>query len=117
MTRKWFQLHLSTAIVLMFVAGVFIGANVLSKPLWAVNKNEGQRQHMRGWPCAVYSSISDNLHDNDNGNQGGGVSGYYESDPHWRISGIAFNGTILVAVVLSVATVCESLHRREINKP
>jgi len=28
MTRKWFQIHLSTAVVLMFVAGLLLWANI-----------------------------------------------------------------------------------------
>ena len=72
-----------------------------------------QHHCMRGFPCAEYSFIEDNLSADDNGGGiAGGVSGFFESDPHFRGSGIAFNGFVMLVVVAAVGFASESLLRR-----
>jgi hypothetical protein len=112
--RRLRQLHLSTAVVLMVTAGGFLGMNVLLHPSWPVNGNEQQRKCMRGWPCAAYSLISDDLAETDNGFAGM----YFESEPHFRFAGTAFNAVALLAGLTGIAFVSEAiLRRREARKP
>jgi hypothetical protein len=56
--RRRFQLTLRTSIVLMLVAGVFVGVNVVSRTLWKADKTEVmvmgddvvRTWKGRGWP-------------------------------------------------------------------
>jgi hypothetical protein len=65
MTRKWFQIHLSTALVLMVVAGTLLGLNLLTTTSFeeiryrSVNGPgiETLTWHSRGFPF-VYSRVS-----------------------------------------------------------
>ncbi|HLX63868.1 MAG TPA: hypothetical protein VKX17_21530 [Planctomycetota bacterium] len=50
--RKWLQVHLSTAIVLMFVAGGIIWANVRER--WSVDIFEFAVYRELGWPFVAY---------------------------------------------------------------
>ena len=49
--RRWFQIHLSTAIVLMFVAGVVLWVN-LGWQHFLIAEVDGNVYHPVGWPVA-----------------------------------------------------------------
>ena len=62
MKRRWFQIHLSTAIVLMFVAGGFIGVNLQDReyPYLTWGTDSGPAKEIRidscpGWPWRIRS--------------------------------------------------------------
>src|SRR5436190_1967908 len=57
--RKRFQIHLSTAIVLMFVAGSLIWANVPIKATSITSANERCTYYLYGWP--IRAKISHNV--------------------------------------------------------
>ena len=74
--RSWLQIHLSTAIVLMFVAGVLVRANVngtqflagyshrIGKPEWVSTYQIGKHY---GWPLVAvtdeeYKTVFENPH-------------------------------------------------------
>jgi hypothetical protein len=61
--RRWFQIHLSTAILLMFVAGGIIGQNVRQLEIveHLPSKSDPWRCHRtgQGWPWKWYLSSSD----------------------------------------------------------
>jgi hypothetical protein len=55
----WLQIHLSTAIMLMFVSGIFLWANLSSRfpRIWQglfFNTNNGAELPQYGWPFAIY---------------------------------------------------------------
>lgn len=59
--RRWFQLHLSTAILVMILAGVLIGANVMPRSFvpsapkfYAYGDLDGIVLERRGWPYAFH---------------------------------------------------------------
>jgi len=62
--RKRFQIHLSTAIVMMFVAGVLIWANVRPREITLREETAGPRwivdntYRLRGWPLNVTSELT-----------------------------------------------------------
>ena len=111
--RPWFRFHLLTLLLMALVASVMLGVNILLPPAWPVNGNEGQRRCMRGFPYAAYSFIDDSLReDDDGGSDAGNVSGYFEYQPRFRLSGVAFNGVLALGVVMGVMASSEFLLRR-----
>jgi hypothetical protein len=106
MTRKWFQIHLSTAIVLMFVAGGFIGANVLDRKLNLNNavfhfKSYMDAEYMgQGWPLIVTYASPRPLAD------------------RFSLAACFINILCGAGALLPIAVASESLiRRREIKKP
>ena len=115
--RRWFQIHLSTAIVLMFVAGALMWANFREMP------PETERQHYAseeaydsavfdrvfsnlywGWPCVVYEQYVPY----------GMVR--WKDDPlpyKWNWKGVAINALTALAILGGVAVICESIIRRQ----
>lgn len=102
--RHWFQIHLSTAMVLMFVAGLFLWANV---PFLRVTKRVGSVDGRYttytcvkgGWPFCKVESVTqpkDSVLENS------------LVDPIFICSNTATG----VVLLLIVAFVCESLIRR-----
>ena len=110
----WFQLHLSTAVVMMLLGGAFLGANLLV-PQWNVPANEKdywETLHPRiyGWPADIYSYDNEEIVPDADG--GYWISGYHDWEPHWRMSGIVFNGVILFVALILTAFVSEYIIRR-----
>jgi len=125
--RKRFPLfpirwHLSTAIVLMFVAGGLIWANTRkwwteTESVWSGSFNSGPliRGPYYGWPRRLY--------DNDSTtravNRLQGLN-YFEDDgpstkeirSHWIMSGVWINSAVALAILLAVWLLCEWLIRR-----
>jgi hypothetical protein len=102
MNRRWFQIHLSTAIVIMFVAGAIMYVNV--RPPEYQGCGDQTFQRLFGWPCVAYVETSWYSH-------GVFIPAEIEnctvdiSDPGWNIKGLATNGlagmTILIFVIVS----------------
>ena len=53
--RRLFQLHLSTAVVLMFAGGGLIWTNILRHPLY---QNDSVTIYAEGWPCKFHTGMS-----------------------------------------------------------
>ena len=101
--RRFWQIHLSTAIVLMFVAGGLIWINVQ-----AINEDsEIQIFENRGWPFWVYCHI------------------YINTDARekldariWSAAHVVFNVLICSVILFATAIFIEYvIHRREARKP
>jgi hypothetical protein len=52
--RPWFQFHLSTAIILMFVASGLLGANLYEQPPLYLQIPFDDLNLSRGWPWIYY---------------------------------------------------------------
>ena len=64
--RKWFQFHLSTAIVGMFATGCFLWANFSGRLVRYDNNPELISQCVYGWPYIAY--VTDELMPNPTSN-------------------------------------------------
>ena len=103
--RAWFQIHLSTAIVLMFVAGGLLWANVVYRvdPSFAF-AHDGARieLHVQGWPLHFdeYTIPS------------------FRKDTVYPILPYPINMLTALAIFGSTALVCEFIiRRREARAP
>ena len=63
--RRWFQIHLSTAIVMMFVAGSLIWANVRHEVRFVEGEGsivyELMKFHNYGWPFSWHTAVEQTL--------------------------------------------------------
>lgn len=108
MQRNWFQIHLGTALVLMFTAGAFMLGNYLPHIKYGnvVPNNEvpGTTLHLceivQGWPTTLTR-----LHERYEG------EGRFEA-VHFFWRNVALNLGCLIWVLAIVAFFCESLIRR-----
>ncbi|MCK6472591.1 MAG: hypothetical protein L6R28_12675 [Planctomycetes bacterium] len=61
--RPWFQLHLSSCVVLMILAGAIVGANCLGRKGYAENADGSERlvytYRTYGWPWDVWTEFTD----------------------------------------------------------
>lgn len=57
MPRRWFQIHLSTCIVLMLVAGGLMWANIRPEPVLEVDGRVLASQHGWPFPCAISGDL------------------------------------------------------------
>ncbi len=92
--RRRFQLHLSTAIVLMFAAGGIVWANVsMRKAPWPERRFF---EHLYGWPYDALYSTPYSFNDEDAG-----------PPTHWIASGIIINALVAALILNVVWYVCE----------
>ena len=109
--RKRFQIHLSTAIVMMFVAGALIWANVSQRGgrgevLQVIDQEllVVDYELYYGWPFPMVTS------------QGSALASLSEmyALPEWKWHAVSLtlNGVLAVAVVVFVAFLCERRIRR-----
>ena len=99
--RRWLQIHLSTAIVLMFVAGGMLWANIHIRK---VNLNNGvflfyeylvDPYYGRGWPF-VFD---------------------YGGNPEISLAALALNTLVAIVALSFCAVLLEYFIRREARKP
>ena len=125
--RPWFQIHLSTAIVLMFVASGLMWANFSvnnAELLRKIDKENQQRQ------SASKKYINPFYHDQmipfDFAQKecGWPITAYFcESQiiilaPEWRLVGVMVDATVALVLLISIAVGSERLvRRREARKP
>ena len=111
MTGKWFQIHLSTAIVLMFVTAMVLGLNLHpdSPRLDVSEQYKGQPRKPLGWPVPWYvDSIEYNI---------AGVRVDFKQR-YFDKAGLAFDLIVFVVILVSVITSLEYfLRRREARNP
>ena len=100
--RRWFQIHLSTAIVMMFVAGTMMWINFrLAGSYVRTEGNINWLESTSGWPVAIVRR-SDDWH-------------------HWRIPvtleniwAISINALAAALICLAADRICEwRIRRRE----
>jgi len=105
MKRPWFQFHLSTAIILMFVASGLLWLNMrplpqptrLSPPNWEIP--------VRGWPLTTRYFVM--TLDSEEAALMVNAGGYW----HWQ--NVALNVLCALVILVSVAALCEwRIHRR-----
>jgi len=100
--RPWFQFHLSTAVVLMFVAGLLLGANILISRWEWVSETRGVTMTSRcyGFPMPFYRF------------------GTMYDAPYAVVSGIffCFDLCVWLLTIGLTAFVCEWLIRRKERK-
>jgi len=108
----WFQYHLSTAIVLMFVAAGLLWANMH----WSkADLNWGGYSQARGWPWHLQEWPI-----NRDANEGSVVPILWNQTdedpfkPHLRITGLVLNTIAAFAILGAIAFLCEwRIRRRE----
>jgi hypothetical protein len=106
MKRKWFQIHLSTAVTLMFAASGLLWANtaqltngvLITNDLSICFLNDTIPANTRGWPLRHLR--------------------YSDGVPLWMFWSLAMNSLIAITMLSIAARVLESrIHRREARKP
>jgi hypothetical protein len=145
--RRWFQIHLSTAIMLVFVAGLFVHFNLKlrwakggNSSEWYLRKGESIFSMVRGWPFPVikYWEIPEGG-DHSSFSWAGGNSVFdrvkvpvskitdgdpddikytTEDPPEWYLLNLALDVVIGVATLTLAWILLERLNRRrEARKP
>ena len=102
---KRFQIHLSTAIVLMIAAGIVLWANTggRASPNIKGYSGGGWLEQRYGWPseaARTYLPVE------------GGEWSIETSDTVWRIQGVAIDLAVALVILFAVGFVCERLIRR-----
>ena len=114
--RRWFQIHLSTAVVLMFVAGGLMWANVAEKiecktgHSWMPDEGITSQmnpiqydEHKWGWPSIICLRRS---------------GAFVSALRHYGTRPVIIDVLVAFAILAAVAFVCEWLiRRREARKP
>lgn len=106
MARKWFRLHLSTAIVLMLVAAVLLWANFSYRTDFSIDSAGNFVVFSHGWPCYVkrvsspFTSMATNL----------------KIDEQILWSSVVVNTVDAVAILFACGCACEWRIRRRESK-
>ena len=108
--RHWFQIHLSTAVVLMFVAGTIMWLNTIPGIGWSGGVNigptrPGEGYSFLGWPywnrLLVFTTSSEKL-----------------IGDQWIDVGIYYDVLTAIGILAGTAFACElCIRRREARKP
>jgi hypothetical protein len=103
--RHWFQIHLSTAIVLMFAAGGLLWANCIKVEVNVPSDIPIYGAIAYGWPCWVFLK------------RRGKLAGVNMDGEWWFGSGILANVAVVAAILFVLAFVLEAIFdRREAKK-
>ncbi len=114
--RRWFQLSLTTCIVLMVVAGVLVWANVQVRETGSIGVTQEGRPHthpvfspkglgiqyVQGWPLTLRDKIIVPPY----------ISWVHESPPAWHTASIFLNILIALTLLAATAFLSEYLIRR-----
>jgi hypothetical protein len=101
--RRLWQIHLSTAIVMMFVSGAFIWANVRHSSTTGV---DGMFIPLHGWPLVVHYDLL--VLDSEEA-----ALQPEDWDGYWNRRNMILNSAIGVLLLTTVAVGCEwSIRRR-----
>lgn len=109
--RAWFQLHLSTCVVLMVVAGVLVWANCIYRDLGIFEKYEqaGKEVESRimsyGWPFPLRQRIEP---DPDR------MMGFVKET--WHVGSFMMNALVALAILALIAIACECVIRRRARR-
>ncbi|MCY3020853.1 MAG: hypothetical protein NTW87_17690 [Planctomycetota bacterium] len=109
--RPWLQFHLSTAVVLMFVAGGILWLNMVPTGHWDGHKANGERTagRMYGIPMVIVwagNSFSVDV-------QGRGLVETLQPVRHWEILGLLCNTIVGLVILFAVACALEWRIRRK----
>jgi hypothetical protein len=117
MKRRWFQIHLSTAVVMMFVAGALLGLNFIQR----VNDNKLIRDAIfNGWPFPVVTYAEWDSPDKSSIMISDNTSWLRVElePPKWHDKGIAMNALLGIVFFTVAASLSEyMIHCREARKP
>ena len=117
--RAWFQIHLSTAIVMMFVAGGLMWANFRMRSLrddsiylLGGDESDHSRYYVRGWPVVfLHTKVPTR-------SEGMFIGAPKTYDGEWIVDGLIFDPLFAVFVTISVGLVSEFfIRRREARAP
>jgi len=125
--RKRFQIHLSTAVVMMFVSGGIIWANVSERlrrvdgdkgfqgdyfnkaeygsPILGDGNWTGGKKYVRGWPCEAMQSLT--LVEDYNLSARIWTRG--RAARYWHASAVVVNACIALAILFTALFSCEWL--------
>jgi hypothetical protein len=106
--RKRFQIHLSTAIVMMFVAGALIWANVKPNAIPRLVPKQPRFRSGFGWPCEAIRKTSDF----EFTGEGPDITFDFKETYYPSYLMIAFNLAAALFILFFVAFLCEWLIRR-----
>jgi hypothetical protein len=111
-SRPWFQLHLSTAIVLMFVAGGFIWANTVKAIAKVIHTPATTMHAMR--TDGVCMPFTNPARDTPVFEQGWPATFRSEMNAvaEWRYKALACDVAALGAILLAFTVLCEYFFRR-----
>jgi len=109
--RPWFRFHLSTCIVLMFVAGALLGGNLVLREVTFTDASGGEvteySDRYHGWPLPCLGYYVQTYY----GSSGDpSVSNAWESD--WIPSGLLVNVAVALALLTAVGFLLEWRVRR-----
>ncbi len=108
--RPIWQLHLSTALILAFISGGLLWANLTEYRYWWIGGEEAyefdvlQESRAMGWPCAVRYQFTGNAHHQDG-------KPYLQSRTVFPVefspAAAVINATVAVLALLALAIACE----------
>ena len=119
MKRRWFQIHLSTAVVLMFVAGGLMWANLRARKVEWDGSNIGYVATRSpafdyGWPQVI---LNDHYEWKTPFDRSDLTDETYKVQ-WWRYDNLAINIATALALFCATAFMCEwSIRRREARAP
>jgi hypothetical protein len=117
MKRKWFQIHLSTAIMLTLIAGLFLYPNIKGQEIYVTvgyssPKIGALESHLQyGWPLPLLEPTVGN---HDGWSLGGPALPVHLSV---SITGLLVDGSFLIFIMFCSSFIFEYFIRREARKP
>ena len=110
--RRWFQFHLSTALVVMLTAGVALALSLPERAYyWSAHDHLAEESigTVRGWPLAFHIVRMQLAGDGEV---------FYIPCPSWNYSNLFIDIASTLAALVAVAILSEAIiRRREARKP